>query len=58
MARSRREDRGGGSRLGAQANQAGVGAAAGGEAERVEDDRFAGAGRAGQRRQAGPEGQV
>ena len=44
--------------LGAAAHQAGVGARAGGEAERVEDDRLAGAGLAGERGQARPERQV
>src|SRR5262249_691007 len=53
-----RKDRGGGSLSGAASDEASVGAAAGGQAKRVEDDGLAGAGLAGETGQAGAEPEV
>ena len=58
MAGPGREDGGGGSLVGATADEAGVGAAADGQSQSVEDDRLADAGLTGEGRQAGPERQV
>ena len=58
MAGAGREDGGGRRLVGAAAHQAGVGARAGGQTQRIEDDRLAGAGLAGERGQARPERQV